>query len=590
MNYIGINENHHASSCVIEEDGTIHFLEEERISRIKYDQVPTFSFNEVMIDVGKIDENDNEYYVSNVSLLGGDAQKYPLYKFSKIDINDPYFIQNYRVKVTDLGDCHHNTHAVGAMSRSNFSDALIVVTDGMGSSVISSDNLKFHEYQSIYNVNEKGDVDVLEKKYTLSKFYSSKDKNIKQPTPVINYDNETKYHYSMGVGIARLFESAAVKLGMTLNDSGKLMGLAPYGNAKNKKINFFLEDNETVDISLIRYDPENNKKHFVCHESLDWDIIHSSWLNDKKKYEQRFADFAYQIQAQTQEYLYETIKKYLEKTKKTNVIITGGYGLNCVANYFIRKKLDEDFGFGKIKLFADPLSNDAGNSHGAAVNHLYDKTKKFRIANFNTLYLGPKRQYVIEEVLKHEGVSYKSVTSTDVAKLIADRNIVALFQGRSEAGPRALGNRSILYDPTDPNGRDHVNSVKRREWFRPFAGSILHEHMNEWFDMASLDESPFMMYAVDVLPEKVKEIPAITHVDDTCRVQTVKHNQNKYYYELIEEFYKLTGVPILFNTSFNLAGDPLVETLDDAILTLKNSDIEYMYMPELGKLIEVKNE
>lgn len=176
-----------------------------------------------------------------------------------------------------------------------------------------------------------------------------------------------------------------------------------------------------------------------------------------------------------------------------------------------------------------------------------------------------------------------------VSDLIIARNIVAIFQGKSEAGPRALGNRSILYDPRDPNGKDHVNRIKRREWFRPFAGTILKEHVHEWFDMAGLEESPFMMYAVDAHIDAVPHIPAILHVDWTCRIQTVTKEQNYHYYNLIESFYQKTGVPILFNTSFNLGGEVLVETLDDAIDTLKRSEIEYLFLPEEMRLIIEEN-
>ena len=152
--------------------------------------------------------------------------------------------------------------------------------------------------------------------------------------------------------------------------------------------------------------------------------------------------------------------------------------------------------------------------------------------------------------------------------MIKDRNIVSIFQGRAEGGPRALGNRSIVYDPTDPNGKDFVNTVKGREWFRPFAGSILQEHAKEWFDLRGCEETPYMMYAMEMEPKHIGELPAVTHVDGTCRIQTVTQEQNKNYYNLINEFYKLSGVPLVFNTSFNLGGQPLVETLDDAIFTL----------------------
>lgn len=176
-----------------------------------------------------------------------------------------------------------------------------------------------------------------------------------------------------------------------------------------------------------------------------------------------------------------------------------------------------------------------------------------------------------------------------VSDLILNKNIVAIFQGRSEGGPRALGNRSILYDPRDSNAQNHVNIVKKREWFRPFAGSIMLEHSNEWFDMAGLIESPFMSYAMDVIESKKNLIPGIIHVDGTCRIQTVTKQQNYHYYNLIKSFYQKTSIPILFNTSFNLGGETLVETLEDAIDTLKRSEIEYLFLPDEMKLIIEEN-
>ena len=165
-----------------------------------------------------------------------------------------------------------------------------------------------------------------------------------------------------------------------------------------------------------------------------------------------------------------------------------------------------------------------------------------------------------------------------------------MYQGRSENGPRALGNRSILFDPTVADGKDFVNSVKHREYFRPFAGSILQEHVHEWFDLRGMADSPSMMYAVNCQPGVVEKVPSIIHVDGTCRIQTVTLDQNKHFYNLITEFHKASGVPILFNTSFNLGGDPLVETLEDALTTLARSEIEYLYLPEYNKLIRILNE
>ncbi len=164
---------------------------------------------------------------------------------------------------------------------------------------------------------------------------------------------------------------------------------------------------------------------------------------------------------------------------------------------------------------------------------------------------------------------------------ILDQEVVAIFQSSSEYGPRALGNRSLLFDPRNKNGKDIVNTIKKREWFRPFAGTVLLEHATEWFEMGRIKESPYMSYAIPVKEHKKNIIPAITHVDGTCRIQTLTMEQNKNFYELIQLFYLKTDVPILFNTSFNLAGEPLVETKEDALDTLKRSDINYIYFPDL---------
>lgn len=180
----------------------------------------------------------------------------------------------------------------------------------------------------------------------------------------------------------------------------------------------------------------------------------------------------------------------------------------------------------------------------------------------------------------------ENVTYDYVSDLLIQKNIVSLFQGRSESGQRALGNRSLLFDPRVSNGKDIVNTVKKRENFRPFAGTILLEHANEWFDMIGLSESPYMCYSLDCKPEKVSHIPAIVHVDNTCRIQTVTEKQNYHFYNLIFSFYEKTNVPILLNTSFNLAGEAMVETPEDAIDTLCNSSINYLYFPELEYLVE----
>ena len=194
-----------------------------------------------------------------------------------------------------------------------------------------------------------------------------------------------------------------------------------------------------------------------------------------------------------------------------------------------------------------------------------------------TLYLGPV--YSLNHIKGDE------VSLQDVVDLLMNQNPVAIFQGRSEAGPRALGNRSLLYDPRDPNAKAKINTIKKREHFRPFAASVMLEHANDWFDLAGLKESPHMMYAMDCWPHQWDKIPGVLHVDKTCRIQTVTGRQNRHYYDLIQAFHKSTGVPMLFNTSFNLAGQPLVESPEDAMETFHGSEIPYLYFPEVGRLI-----
>ncbi|MBF84012.1 MAG: hypothetical protein CL489_05990 [Acidobacteria bacterium] len=164
--------------------------------------------------------------------------------------------------------------------------------------------------------------------------------------------------------------------------------------------------------------------------------------------------------------------------------------------------------------------------------------------------------------------------------LTEQQQIVAIFQGESEWGPRALGNRSILFDPAHVEAKSIVNAVKKREVYRPFAGTVMAEHADEYFEMLQLKDSPWMSFAIKVKEKAYEDIPSLVHADGTCRIQTVTREQNKNYYELIEAFYKETGIPIIFNTSFNLNGESIVENIYDAINTINNSEINHLYVPE----------
>lgn len=168
----------------------------------------------------------------------------------------------------------------------------------------------------------------------------------------------------------------------------------------------------------------------------------------------------------------------------------------------------------------------------------------------------------------------------ECVRILQLHQLVAIFQGGSEIGPRALGNRSLMFDPTHPNCKDIVNTIKKREEFRPFAGSILLEDAPEYFEMGTLKESPYMTFAIPAKPKAHEVFRGIIHLDNTCRIQTVKESDNKNYFDVITEFKKQTGCPMVFNTSFNLGGDALVETYEQAIDTLNSSGINFIYIPE----------
>ena len=164
--------------------------------------------------------------------------------------------------------------------------------------------------------------------------------------------------------------------------------------------------------------------------------------------------------------------------------------------------------------------------------------------------------------------------------LIDQEQIVAIFQNHSEWGPRALGNRSIMFDPRHPNAKQIVNDVKKREYYRPFACTVMLEHAHDYFEMLQLPESPWMSFAIQCKEKALKDIPTLVHADNTCRIQTVTEEQNENYYNLIKGFYERTGVPIIFNTSFNLGGESICETVYDAIDTCNRSMINHLYVPE----------
>jgi carbamoyltransferase len=593
----GIARGHNAGVCLLKNGEVVFSIEEERLSRRKYDGGPLASIVKILdytdrLDylvvahtqslndtAGKIDFTGDDMYTGLARKLGlidrkGDVYRHP--------------------QVIDLSHMHHKLHAACAFYRSGFDSATAVIVDGAGTFLqvaLGKEQFTAWETETIIecsypstfttkykHIGTRGPIG----EAIIDQFSAN------LPDEIDDQGNPNQYQaiVTEKAGIVKVYEAVTQYCGFSSIEAGKTMGLFPYGKPNDKIPALFLNDGRIPQSNrnvIIPTYPNGAEVNYSMYDELE-----DSNASDITKLQNR-RDLAYACQTETQEQVLNLIIKSVKITGNKNVVLSGGYGLNCVANYYYLSKLN-DLG---INLYVEPISNDAGTAIGAALYYHRKVTQDTTVhKQEDTLYLGPVHSYTNSEINDAVEIADGEITDAthkDVVELLINKNIVAMFQGRSENGPRALGNRSILFDPRFEDGKEFVNGVKHREYFRPFAGSILKEHVHEWFDLRGMDESPTMMYAVNCQPGIEEKIPSIIHVDGTCRIQTVTEEQNKHYYDLITEFYGQTGCPIVFNTSFNLGGDPLVETLEDAIHTLANSEIEYLYLPEYSKLIKLAN-
>lgn len=560
---LAINTGHNGSVAVVKDGKLAFHIEEERLSRRKYDSNPflgmLYAFKKYHIDVlvvGGTYEPGNRMEWSFLEPYACFARKF-----------------NKNIVVEYMHEQHHLGHAAGAFFNSGFETAISLVVDGCGSSsryFRNDQQFKIYETESAFHF-----------KYPClyKSLYTSYGTN-ESLVSYHNIDEEEKYLDS-NLTIVKMYEAVSDYLGFEYIEGGKTMGLSSYGKYNDK---FKTITNNAKLPHLTRGNPSIFKNNYpmggyIDHNTLDILPASNNWHRDSTKVTDDQKNLAWAVQLKSQTIVGDLIEHLVKITGEKNVAISGGYGLNCVANYYYKKR------FPDLNFYIEPISSDAGTSIGLAklVWSKYSNTAV--IDPCENIYTGFPESALVNFEEVGESFEIKDITYSDVARLIREKNIVCIFQGRSESGPRALGNRSILFDPTVENGKDLVNKIKGREWFRPFAGSVLEEHAEEYFDMAGLKKSPFMMYAVDVRSEKCNVIPAITHVDNTCRIQTVSKKDNEHYYNLIKAFKDLSGVPILFNTSFNLAGDPLVETFTDALDTLERSELKYLYLPEYSKLV-----
>lgn len=588
---LGISRGHNAGVCLLKNGKIVFAIEEERLSRTKYDGGPyaammlvkqyTDKVDYIVVShtqsieatAGKVDYTGDNVYTGLARKLGLISRKVP----------------NLREhpQVIDLSNQHHKIHAATAFYRSGFEEAVAVIVDGAGTALsgnFKGEDIIIWEVESIFDCNYAKGLKSIYKHY-----------GTRSPVPVYfraeedskNLGEEGKHAIVISghAGITKVYEAVTEYCGFQAIEAGKTMGLFPYGKP-NPNIPKLFNDVGRLPLSNRNVIVPTYPNGAVVSQENYVELTNEFTTDDVTKLQNR-RDLAYACQKETQEQVLNLILSAVKMTGKNKVVLSGGYGLNCVANYHYLSKLREE----GIEIFCEPISNDGGTAIGAALLFYY-MSGGDRVSLEREIYLGPQYTYTSEQIEKlttEYGGTLSDIDDAGIVDLLEKKNIVALFQGRSENGPRALGNRSLLFDPRFKDGKDFVNIVKRREYFRPFAGTILEEDAHDWFDLRGMPNSPHMMYAVNCQPGVEEKIPSIIHVDGTCRIQTVNPEENQRYYDLIKAFKDKTGVPILFNTSFNLGGEPLVETLEDALWTLQQSKIEYLYLPEYKKLVRIAN-
>lgn len=422
-------------------------------------------------------------------------------------------------KVPILYFDHHLSHAASAYCYSGFDKSLVFVADCCGEKSCTS----------LYIGSEEGvkKIKSFDIPHSLGIFYS-----------VI-----TKY---LGFN--------------TFQDEFKVMGLASYGKDK------YREEFKNI----ITFDEKGN---YTLNERNLFNL--SAFLGPARKkgekITQRHKDIAKTLQSVLEDILLNMLTYYSNKTGIKNLCMAGGISLNCVAN----GKIHDAGIFDKI--FVQPASSDAGTSMGAAALAWYKYTGKIQI-KFDNMYLGTEySNEFIEQQIKNAKLDYKYLKDKDLTKIIAkklaDGKVGGIFRGRMEAGPRALGNRSVIASPIDSGMLEKINHIKGREMFRPIAPIVKEEKFEDFFEG---EKNQYMLFTCKVKPKVRKKIPAVTHVDYTSRVQTMTSKSNPFVYEILDEFEKITGIPVIINTSLNFRGKPIVENPVDALGNFYSSGLDFL--------------
>ncbi len=569
MNILGLNINHADTSACLVVDGNVRFaIEEERFTRIKhYSEFPINSINACLensnlelrnVDYVCVNYNPKSnflaksiYMSKNLFTLNGIKKLINFRKKLFIDNDLLNFLKKNHFSGEFINVEHHLSHIASSYLVSGFDSAIGLSIDGFGDFTSTA--------SFVCNKNEI--------------------KNIKS---VI-------FPHSLGI----LYQSITQFLGFkNYGDEYKVMGLASYGKPTYKKK--FSE--------IISYNDKNyfklNLKYFSHHNNPNFSFKFENGIpyfdnlfNDNfyslfgeifrsNRISQEHYNLASTLQNVFEEIVLKILTNLHDEYKIDNLCLAGGCALNSKFNGIILKKTNFK------KVFIQPNAGDGGGSLGASIYVSSQKDKQYKNSTFDNAYLGTSysndyiKKNIIEKKLPNHDFKYQYLENNDLNFFICNKlinsGIIGWFKGKCEWGPRALGNRSILADPRNPKIKDIINEkIKRRESFRPFAPSILEEKANDYFDIDY--SSPHMLFVVKAKGNIKETLPAIVHVDNTCRVQTVSKESNEVYYSLIKKFEEITGCPVLLNTSFN-ENEPIVQTPEEAFACFERTKMDCLVL------------
>lgn len=524
MKILSLNYSHDASVSIIENGILSFYRMEERLNHIKHSSFPYYS----LLEAKRI------------------YKEFDFFVINGLHLNETYLKVSYWIDFLKKLDCglnennyivehehHHLNHARTSFYHSGFDEALCIVLDGAGNIFQSTvyEGIQCRELESVFYIKKPNNFQLIFKRFFTGT--GMRDSNHYRHCNGIENKIKTIEGKIIDVEISSEFS-----VGWDYEECNRIVGFGDYDSGKSMGLSQCYGHEDCID-------SEWHLKAKICNKTQNHTLKKSISI----------------------------IQRFLKESPTKNLIITGGYGLNCVSNYEYLKELD-------VNIFIDPLCDDGSISIGAGFFHYFEKTKDYKNLKLNNVYFGHQEtHYDLKNLIS------KNTNSKEVAKFLSEGKIISIFQGKSECGPRALGNRSILFDPRNINGKDILNTLKKRESFRPFGATVLEKFCDEWFDMRGMKSSPFMLYAMKVIPNFESKIPSVLHVDKTSRIQTINEIQNKNFYDLIFNFYELTNVPMILNTSFNIKNKPIVETFNDALNVFFNSNIDALYLPEINKVI-----